>query len=507
LGNSSTQHNDGTKKHSKIINERGSFAASVAIRGFSAGLCPSWMPWFQFGLEDEDLVEYGPVREYLHRLRNIVLWILSQSNFYRSAQQVFSELVFFGTSNLFADPDDENYIGWHALSIGEYALTVDHRNSANGCYRKFSMTADQIRAKFGQGDDRMQGLPEHVVNALKNNQGSSRFEVRHAVEENPQVKPGVWGADGMRYRSVYFDENGRDLLERGGYRGRPFIATRFEVIGSDVYGDSLGIFNLAGVKHLQKLEQDKLEALDKMVRPPLNAPLELANEGANILPGGVNYLDTGKAVSPVYQVDPRLGDVRNEILAVEDRLNDGFMVKLFLAVLGMEKREVTAYEIAKRYEEKAMILGPALQMIDNEFRGPVIDRVVEIASDPIRQWLPPPPPELEPGMRLKVEYTSALSQAQRVVQGQPIAEFLQVVIGMSQAWPQVLDKVDAEESVDQMGIFYNLPPKVVRSDNVVAEIRAKSQALQQQQMLMANADKLAGATKQMAEVKQMEAQR
>jgi hypothetical protein len=31
--------------------------------------------------------------------------------------------------------------------------------------------------------------------------------------------------------------------------------------------------------------------------------------------------------------------------------------------------------------------------------------------------------------------------------------------------------------------------------------------LQQQQMLMANADKLAGATKQMAEVKQMEAQR
>jgi hypothetical protein len=55
--------------------------------------------------------------------------------------------------------------------------------------------------------------------------------------------------------------------------------------------------------------------------------------------------------------------------------------------------------------------------------------------------------------------------------------------------PEVLDKYDADQAVDEYGRAIGIPPRVVKSDDVVAEIRQQraEQQAQQQQMEQAAA--------------------
>jgi hypothetical protein len=111
------------------------------------------------------------------------------------------------------------------------------------------------------------------------------------------------------------------------------------------------------------MERDKLEAMDKMVRPPIVAPTDmLTRGGVNIVAGGVTFLDTsrpGATVGPMYQVNPNLAQIGAEIARVEDRIRSAFYSNLFLSIIA-EGKQMTAREVAERSQEKMMMLGPVI---------------------------------------------------------------------------------------------------------------------------------------------------
>ena len=92
--------------------------------------------------------------------------------------------------------------------------------------------------------------------------------------------------------------------------------------------------------------------------------------------------------------------------------------------------------------------------------------------------LPDPPRELA-GVALKVEYISVLAQAQKLVGVVAQDRFLQSSAGLIQVFPEVADKVDVFEVVDNYADMLGVDPKIVRSnDEANARVHQRQQAQQ-----------------------------
>ena len=70
---------------------------------------------------------------------------------------------------------------------------------------------------------------------------------------------------------------------------------------------------------------------------------------------------------------------------------------------------------------------------------------------------------------------------------------------MAAAKPEVLDKFDADQSVDEYAEMLGVPPKIVVPDDVVQQIREQREQMQQQQMAMEQAQMGAQAAKVMSD--------
>ena len=68
-------------KWAGIINNTPRFAVRTLQSGMTSGLTSSARPWFNLGIEDLDLMEYGPVREWLEFGTKRMLSLFERSNF------------------------------------------------------------------------------------------------------------------------------------------------------------------------------------------------------------------------------------------------------------------------------------------------------------------------------------------------------------------------------------------------------------------------------------------
>jgi hypothetical protein len=148
------------------------------------------------------------------------------------------------------------------------------------------------------------------------------------------------------------------------------------------------------------------------------------------------------------------------------------------------RRQITAREIDERHEEKLLMLGPVLERLHSELLDPLIDRTFNIM---LRNGLVPPPPEELGGVDLKVEYISVMAQAQRAIGTGAIERLAGFVGNLAAVKPEVLDKFDADQSVDEYAEMLGVPPKIVVSDENVQKIRAERAEMEQQHMMMEQA--------------------
>ena len=475
----------GKKKHQKIINGIAKKSLLTISAGLQSGMTSPSRPWFTLGIADDDLMEISEVREWLDLVRKEMMQVFMKSNFYSAIHSTYLELAAFGTANLLIESDDETVIRCRPYTIGEYFLSQDSNLRVNAMYRKFVMTAEQLEDKFGK-----EKLSETIKSCLElGNNGQEEFEIIHVIEPNKDIDLTKDDSSGMAYLSCYFESKGKSdvFLRKSGYRSLPFVAPRWNTTGTGVWGDGVGADALGDVKQLQKLEQLKLMALEKEVNPPLNAPVMLKNSGVSIIAGDINYYDTAQGnqgVTPTYQVQLNLRNMSLEIEAVSQRIRQAFYNDLFMSILGEDKR-MTATEVNERSNERMLLIGSVIERIQSEMLDVIIDRTFDIMLT--QGLLPEPPADLQ-GKDIKVEYISMLAQAQKSVGISSISQVAQFVGMLAQINPQVADKFDFDQAVEEYADAIGIPEKIVISDDKVTALRkqrAEQQAAQQQQMLQA----------------------
>ena len=306
----------------------------------------------------------------------------------------------------------------------------------------------------------------------------------------------------MPYHSCYIEKaskNERKLSDKG-FEEFPVLAPRWHVTGVDIYGRSPGMDVLGDVKALQIEQKRKAQGIDKMVNPPLQAPSSLRGQSATVLPGGVTYVDTMQGnqggFRPTYEVNPRLGELQQDIAETQYRIQQGFYADLFQMMTQSDRRQITAREIDERHEEKLLMLGPVLERLHTELLNPLIDRTFNIMA---RNELLPPAPEDLAGVTLKVEYISVMAQAQKAIGTGAIERLAGFIGNMAAVKPEVLDKFDADQSVDEYAEMLGVPPKIVVPDDVVQQVREERMQMQQQQMQMEQVNQGAQAAKVMSD--------
>jgi hypothetical protein len=486
-----SDRNKGEKRNTKIINSKATMALRTASSGLMANLTSPARPWFRLETPDFELMEFAPVKIWLSDVEKIMMAIFNESNLYNVLPVLYTELLLFGTAAMSHVDDFEDVSRFYPHTIGSYYIAQNNRQDIRTFYREFEWTCGQIVGEFG-----IENVSHQIKDCYDKGDYEKWWPIVHAVEENPEFNEDESSRNNKkkRYSSVYYepgiDKNSREsVLRMRGFDDFPVYVPRWDVTGEDIYGTSCpGMVALGDVKALQIEEKRKAQAIEKMVNPPLKGPGSLRNIPVSSLPGGITTYDsdtTREGLQPIYQVDPRLGELMADMQAIEQRIDRAFYVDLFLAISQMQGIQPrNEMEIMRREEEKLLMLGPVIERLFDDLLDPLIDRTFSQAVK--AEILPPPPPELE-GMDLKVNYISSLAQAQRAVGTgsiERVATFIGNLAGAS-GDPSVWDKYDKDQAVDEFASMVGVPPRTIVPDEAVAAQREERAAKQQQAEQMA----------------------
>lgn len=492
-----SKSNDGSKKNNKIIDSTGSIAVRTLSAGMMSGITSPARPWFRLATPDAAMMEQSDVKQWLFGVEKKMRDIFSRSNLYNSLQTIYEELAVFGTGAMLISEDFDDVIRCYPFTVGEYGIAQSNRLQVDTFYREFNMTVAQLVEQFG-----MDNCSDAVQTLFKSGQLDKWIEVLHVIEPNAVREYNKKDNLNMPFHSCYVEKaskNERKLLESG-YEEFPVLAPRWHVTGVDIYGRSPGMDVLGDIKMLQAEQKRKAQGIDKMVNPPLQAPSSLRGQPASVLPGGVTYVDTMQGTQggfrPTYEVNPRLAELQQDIQETQYRIQQGFYSDLFQMMTMSDRRQITAREIDERHEEKLLMLGPVLERLHTELLNPLIDRTFNIMA---RNDLLPPAPEELAGVTLKVEYISVMAQAQKAIGTGAIERLAGFVGNIAAAKPEVLDKFDADQSVDEYAEMLGVPPKIVVPDDIVQRIREERQAQIEQQMAMEQVNQGAQAAKVMSD--------
>jgi len=255
---------------------------------------------------------------------------------------------------------------------------------------------------------------------------------------------------------------------------------------------------LGDIKALQLLHKRKLQAIEKQVNPPMQGPTSMKDGSVSILPGDMNYVNDvvgGKGFRPAHEVSLRLTEIKEEIMETQVRIQRAFYEDLFLMLARTDRREITAREIDERHEEKLLALGPVLEQLNQDILDPLIDITFNMM---VKQGLVPEPPDELRGEVLKVEYISIMHQAQKLAGLSAIERLVRFTGELAQVNPEVLDKVDFDELVDEYAEVVGVPPNIVLPDEVVSDIRNERFAREQAAAQAEQVNQMAGAAKNLA---------
>lgn len=487
---------DYKRDRSKILDSTAVQACKYLAAGMLGGMTSPARPWLRLSLRNDELMEYQPVKIWFHNATREMLDIFAWSNFYSAVYSLYKETAGFGTGCMLAEEDIDKLIWFSTFTFGEYYLAVNEKGIVDTFMRRWKMTARNIVSMFGEDVV----SPEIKNAAQKDNSKYKKYDICHCIWPNRGRNAGRRDNQNMEFESVYWEhKKTQKVLRRSGYQEFPILAPRWDTVTTySNYGEGPGHDMLNAAKRLQEMTADQMEAIHKELDPPMRVP-PAYTEQLDLLPGGQNvdptliHGGTGKGISRLFEFNVDIQAVSAKIQEIRQEISEGFYNDLFRMLIDRPGAQPpTAREIAERHEEKLVMLSPVLERLQNELLNPLVKRTFNIMLR--NNVLPPPPDEIQ-GAEMRIEYTSILSQAQKLVGVQSIDAFMMFIGSASAIAPQVVDKVDFDEMADQYGEMTGVPPTIILDDKRVAEIRETRAQQQQQAEQMAAAESMSKVAK------------
>ena len=483
----------GRELNGAIADPTGTYALRVCSSGLMSGLASPSRPWFKIIPGIKKLTLDSAAREWLDETEDRMYTVIAGSNFYNAFAVECEDVSAFGTAPNIIYEDDKDLIRCYNPAVGEYYLSNDSTGRIDGLYRLFVMTISQMVGFFG-----VENCPGDVQKlwAEKGNNLEVERMVAHAIEPNFEVE-GFGKLPGkFTWREVYwcYGSNAGQPLEIRGFVDQPFTAARWSTQSNDAYGRSVGMDVLPDIMQLQVMTRRMAEAIEKLVRPPLIGSMELKNKPSSTLPGNLTYVSDVKngGIRPIYQVNPEIAAMSQNIQMIEQRIQKGFFNDLFLMLENSPNtpERMTAYEVAQKLQEKLQVLGPVIESLISESLKPKLKRIYNILK---RKGMIDEPPDSLKGVPLDIEFVSMLALAQKGAATGGIERLIQIVGAMAPLVPTAMDNIDTDKVVRNYNELLGNPSSILRGPDEVAAIRDQKAQQQKQEMMMQQTERMAQA--------------
>lgn len=503
----------------KIIKNQAGRSLRTFVSGMMNGATPRTRPWFNLTVTNKSKANSTNAKRYFSSCEKLINEHFQVSNFYRVLPMAYKDVGVFSNSAFAMLPDARHGFYFYPFAIGTYGFACDAQGNTNMFYRDFEYTVKQIVDTYGvkhpkTGKVMWGNIPEYVRASYEAARYLEKVILSTVIVPNPEYGPEKVSADGShrKFQSYTFVQSmGSNLppqsshgfrnekslgtgefLKVSGFDYFPVITPRWEVQAEENYGvDGPGELALGDIQTLQEMEKYRLEAVAKLVKPPMVGHSSLRRHQSSILAGGITYVDDQGAAAgfkPAFELDPKLAELIADQQEYTQAIRSAYYEDLFLMMSGQEsKSHITAAEITEKASEKMMALAPVLGQWDQDLSSKVIENAQIILAQANPERFPKRPKELD-GESLRPEYISVLAQASKVSMMNSIERFMNFTASMSQAHqdPSLMKIMKPEEIIRVYGEFVAVDPTLILDEDEFGAVKqgiAQAQA-QQEQMMM-----------------------
>lgn len=466
----------------------GLLSGRTTINGMATGMSPSARPWFKLALRDRDMMEFGPVKEWLNYVEQAITGLFQATNYYDTAKLQYGDLVQQGVGATLALEHPDYMAVWQMAPLGSYWLGLDSGLRVSTFVQRLNPTVKQLVEETRDNNR----LSQQVKDAYDRCNYGVRVPCMRVIQRNEDAYGEPLSPNVKKpWRSVKWEvgqTNNNILLAEKGFDSQPFTAPRWEIYGDSAYCDSSPGFQALGeLRELQLAAKRGGRAMDGIVKPPMGAPASLSRTGMSLDPGTITYMEAMAADArpqPLFTVPYQsIEQIMGKQDWLKQRLDQIYYADLFMAISDMEGVQPrNEQELLYRQEEKLTQLGPVVDRVNIEKLEYDIDRAFTICKN--LGMIPPAPPEMD-GMPLTVDFISILAQAQRAAANTAIERAARFVGFMASIFPESAIKFDADQAIDEFAMNSGTSPKIIRTDEIVAQMREEIAQRDQQQRMAA----------------------
>ena len=478
-------------RNTSMLDGAAAHALYVLAAGFMNGVTSPARKWFK--ITDPAAQPYADpdaaLAEANSKVRKKLLEIFAASNYYdQRAQQVYDGCG-LGTSVLLCYEDRDTVVKFKLLSPGTYALRKDSENRITKIGREFVMKGRDLIEEFG-----LDAVPKALrdeaklddVESLRN----TNYTVRHLIEAN---EPDKLVPSNVKFRELYWlasrPEDGPEFLATRPLWEWPAGVFRWATPDDSTYGIPPTVGVVGKAAQLQNMELKTDQGLDKMVSPPLLADIQLQNRPKAFAAGGITFTpnlgSASEGARPLLNMQIPFQELQMKRQAVIEDIEEQLFNPLFNMVSQLDTVR-SATEIDARREEKLVMLGPVLTRGYNEDLFPIVARVFGIAS---RKGLFADLAE-SPG---SVEFSNILSDVQKASDVATIERFFGFVGSLLGAFPELQQKVNPYDLLQQYAEGLGIRPTGLRSDDEAGQGVAQQNQMAQLQQVSEVAKNFSGA--------------
>jgi hypothetical protein len=463
------QRTRGDKRNEVIFDGTAIHALELLSSSLHGMLTNAASPWFTLAYRDPMLQEDDEAQEWLEGVTEDMYTAFNRSNFQQEIQELYQDLISFGTSAMFVSADDKNMVRFNTRHIKEIFIQENEKGIVDTVFREFQISVRAAINLFGE-----EAMGANIAAKLKNDPYGD-VRLLHVVMPRTNYDSSKQDAQNMPFKSCYINPEDVQMISEGGFREFPYVVPRYLKASFETYGRSPAMNALPDVKMLNKMSEVAIKAAQKQIDPPLMVPDDGFMLPVRTVPGGMNFYRSGSR----DRIEPLNIGANNPITLnmIQDRqlaIQKTFYVDQLLTAQG---GNMTATEVLQRNEEKMRLLGPVLGRLQSELLQPLIERVFKILE---RQNIFKPAPEILAQQSVEIEYVSPLAKAQKTGDLNSVMRGVEIFGAMSQFSP-VLDYLDSDGLAKYVQKVLGLPAKIMKSDAEVQQVRNERQQQQQAQ--------------------------
>lgn len=517
---------EGQRNNQHIVDSSHILALRSYVAGFLEGNTSASRPWYRLLSQDPEANLVPENKAWLEKYTKRTLDALENSNFYHASGGFYYDFGVFNTGALWVDELPNNELYFHNLIPGGYFVINNAIGQAVVLVREFSMTVKALVDGYGQktkdGSWDWSNFTSRVKRLYDNGNYTQTIDCVHIVMENDQfdaTKPqagmnkkwisityelggqgGQYYVDGQEFGAATDNPNDVSLyLKIKASKRKPFIIGVSDHSSNFEYGEKGPTLDALGlIRSLNKKAIGKDQALEQMLRPPLQGPANLKKSYITTAPNSfvpldANSLKPGGGLKTIFEVNPGIGSLIQDVSDLRDQVEKLYYAD-YLLYLSRNPKTRTATETNAVVQEQQLIIGPNLQSLNWTYNIPVVEFIMDFVLDR-DPYLPPPPKGLS-GQFMRTDFISVFAQAQKSADLPSIDRYIQMAtqIGAIPQGAKIWDKVNLDKLADLYEDRLFLPEGLNNPQAKVDAIRQQAQAQQQRdQMLHQTIPALAGA--------------